>query len=124
MALAEMDAVSPGDLMKKITLDGKVGAGYTRGARLRTRWPQVTNQGPTKRVTLGGKVGCGMSFMHTHVNTHSFLTLPRHTMNSNQAVTSCKKAGWPAQLPGRGRLVFEFSVRKAARGLPVMEPRK
>lgn len=66
VALAEMDAVSPGDLMKKITLDGKVGAGYTRGARLRTRWPQVTNQGPTKRVTLGGKVGCGMSFMHTH----------------------------------------------------------
>ena len=49
---------------------------------------------------------------------------PTHTTARAQAVVSCKKANWPAQLPARGNLRFEFSTKKAQRGGAVMEDRK
>jgi len=51
-------------------------------------------------------------------------TLHPSTHPPAQAVPSCKKANWPAQLPTRGRLECDFSVKKAQRVLAVMEERK
>lgn len=41
-----------------------------------------------------------------------------------QVISSCKKANWPAMLPTRGILTFEFQSKKMRRALRVMDAKK
>jgi hypothetical protein len=107
VALAEMDAAVAGaDLMRSITLDGRVGAAGAWG------WPgaRLLNQ-------AGAASGSARALPTAGAST-------RARDWPVQAVASCKKADWPGQLPARGRLVFEFSSKKAQKTLTTMDAPK
>lgn len=120
VALAEMDRAAAADLMKGILLDGKVSVAVCASVCMcMCRCACVCAcVRECVCVLCGLCVGVGCSTCPSLFHwAHARLAL-------SQSVPSAKKANWPAQVPVRGNLRFEFSSKKAQRGWVVMEDRK
>lgn len=122
--LAELDRANASgsgpDLMRNITLDGKVGCSRPRvGTLCCAAWTQW----------FGDDTAAAAHFIDAVYVTRVALKLPTyprwlHTFDTLQAIPSAKKANWPAMLPSRGSLACSFASSSLRRPLGVMEPSK